>query len=78
MPTVLILGPYRFFFYSGDGKEPRHIHVERDRKVAKFWLDPVVLESSGGLSPREINRIHRLVVTHRGELIDAWDAYFGG
>ncbi len=77
MPTVMILGPYRFFFYSGDGKEPRHIHVERDNRVAKFWLDPVVLESSGGLSPRELNRMHELVVAHQGGLIDAWDAYFG-
>jgi len=23
MPTVLRLGPYRFFFYSADGHEPR-------------------------------------------------------
>ena len=41
MPTVLRVGPYRFFFYSGDGGEPPHIHVERDQYVAKVWLDPV-------------------------------------
>lgn len=43
MPTILRVGPYRFFFYSGDGREPPHIHVERDSGVAKFWLDPVRL-----------------------------------
>lgn len=43
MPTVLRVGPYRFFFYSGDGGEPPHIHVERDQYVAKVWLDPVRL-----------------------------------
>lgn len=42
-PTVLRSGPYRFFFYASDGGEPRHIHVERNEKVAKFWLDPVRL-----------------------------------
>ena len=78
MPTVMIIGPYRFFFYSSDGGEPRHIHVQRDQDVAKFWLDPVVLQNSGGFSRREINRIHDLVVAHQGELIDAWDEYFGG
>ena len=52
--------------------------MERDDKVAKFWLDPVVLQVSGGFSPREINRIHDLVIAHQGELIDAWDKYFGG
>jgi hypothetical protein len=48
MPTVLRVGPYRFFFYSGDGGEPPHIHVEHDDHVAKLWLDPVRLARSGG------------------------------
>ena len=26
------------FFYSGDGDEPMHVHVERDNHVAKFGL----------------------------------------
>jgi len=38
MPSVLRSGPYRFFFYSGDGDEPPHVHVERDDNTAKFWL----------------------------------------
>jgi hypothetical protein len=77
MPTILVIGPYRFFFYSSDGSEPRHIHVEREDKVAKFWLNPVMLQSSGGFSPLEINRIHRLVAIHQKELSHAWDKYFG-
>jgi hypothetical protein len=40
MPTALRLGPYRFFFYAGDADEPPHVHVERDKDKAKFWLDP--------------------------------------
>ncbi len=31
MPTVFRSGPYRFFFYSNEGSEPPHIHVQRDR-----------------------------------------------
>jgi hypothetical protein len=38
MPTVLRIGPYRFFFYAGEKDEPAHIHVEREDKVAKFGL----------------------------------------
>jgi hypothetical protein len=41
MPTILNIGPYRFFFYAGDRNESAHIHVERDHNIAKFWLDPV-------------------------------------
>jgi hypothetical protein len=40
MPTVARIGPYRFFFYSSENREPPHIHVEDDEKVAKYWLDP--------------------------------------
>jgi hypothetical protein len=38
-----IPGPYRFFFYSFDCNEPKHVHVRRERNVSKFWLDPVAL-----------------------------------
>ncbi|WHZ29800.1 MAG: hypothetical protein OJF51_004602 [Nitrospira sp.] len=49
MPTVLRVGPYRFFFYAGDRDELPHIHIEREDKVAKFWLDPIRLQGSGGV-----------------------------
>lgn len=40
MPTVKgIEGPYRFFFFSFDCNEPPHIHVQRERQLAKFWLE---------------------------------------
>lgn len=76
MPTVLRSGPYRFFFYSGDGDEPPHVHVERDDNTAKFWLSPVRLQSSGGFKPPEVRRIQRRVERHREELQRSWDAYF--
>ena len=41
VPTVLVSGPYRFFYYMADSAEPAHVHVERDGAEAKFWLDPV-------------------------------------
>jgi len=78
MPTVLRLGPYRFFFYAGDRDEPRNVHIERDDRIAKFWLEPIRLQSSGGLSRVEIARIERLVSDHREVLMEAWDEYFGG
>ena len=61
MPTVFRSGPYRFFFYASDRDEPSHIHVERDDNVAKVWLDPVRLHSSGGFTRIEIGQIEKLV-----------------
>jgi hypothetical protein len=43
MPTVLRVGPYRFYFYSHEPNESSHIHVDRDDKSAKFWVNPVSL-----------------------------------
>jgi hypothetical protein len=77
MPTVLRLGPYRFFFYAGDRDEPPHPHVERDSHVAKFWLAPVSLERSGGFGRNELSRIGRLVEENERRLIESWDEYFG-
>lgn len=77
MPSVLRIGAYRFFFYAGDSDEPPHIHVERDDCCAKFWLDPVRLQNSGGFSRSEINRIQRHVEENRESLLRRWNEYFG-
>ena len=78
MPTVLRSGPYRFFFYAGDRDEPPHIHIERDDDKAKFWLEPVRLQNSGGFSRTEINRIHKLVEENLDDLLRSWNEYFNG
>ncbi len=77
MPTVVRVGPYRFFFYAGDRGEPIHIHVERDDNVVKYWLDPVRLQTSGGFGSAELRRIQRIVEENRENLIEAWHEYFG-
>lgn len=76
MPTLLRWGPYRFFFYSGDGTERPHVHIQRDTKVAKFWLQPVLMENSGGFSPSELQDIKRLVVEHAVGFLERWNEFF--
>lgn len=76
MPTVLQVGPYSFIFFSSDRGEPSHIHVKRDKQIAKFWLDPVSLEKNRGFKEHELNQIARLVEEHRTVLLDAWHDYF--
>ena len=76
MPTVLIIGPYRFFFYSGDQDEPPHIHVERDNHKAKFWLQPVRLQNSGRFKRKELNRIQELIEENQVRFLEEWYEYF--
>src|SRR4030042_5151069 len=65
MPRVIRIGPYRFFFYSNEGVEPPHIHVEREERLAKFWLKPVALARSGRFNAHELRKIERLIVTNQ-------------
>ncbi len=76
MPTILRAGPYRFFFYAGDREEPVHVHVERDDNFAKFWLDPIRLQSSGGFRRPEITRILKIIEERQLEIVEAWNEYF--
>ena len=76
MPTLLTVGPYRFFCYPGDHNEPPHIHVERDREGAKFWLQPVRLQSNQGFSRTEINRIQKLIQENQEQLLAGWNDFF--
>ena len=60
MPSIKSLpGPHRFFFYSFDCNEPMHVHVQREKMVCKFWLEPVELARSAGFSRRELGQIMR-------------------
>lgn len=77
MPTALRSGPYRFFFYAGDRHEPPHIHVERDGRMAKFWLDPVKFHSSNSFTGSELREIQRLVQLNVVILLESWHDYFG-
>jgi hypothetical protein len=77
MPTVLRIEGYRFFFYSLEGLEPPHIHVERGDEVAKYWLNPVSLAQSRGCRSHELNRLRAMVIEHRMEFLEAWNAHFG-
>jgi hypothetical protein len=77
MPTVLRIGPYRFFFVSLDYGEPPHIHVQRENQVAKFWLDPVVLQRAGGFRSIELNKVAQLVQENRDYLMERWYEFFG-
>jgi hypothetical protein len=78
MPTVLRVGPYRFYFYSHDlASEPPHIHVDRDELSVKFWLRTVALARNLGFSASELRRIERIVSEHQAELLERWHEEYG-
>ncbi|MHB2156494.1 DUF4160 domain-containing protein [Calditrichota bacterium GD2] len=76
MPTILRDGPYRFFFYSSDGNEPVHVHVERENKIIKIWLDPVRVCNNFGFNRSELYKILKLVEQHEEKIKEAWHEFF--
>ena len=79
MPTALRIGPYRFYFYSYDCAEPRHMHVDRANRSAKFWPDPnVSLAENYGYNRRELRCLERITRENLERLRNEWDAFCGG
>ncbi len=77
MPTILRIGPYRFFFYSNERGEPPHIHVQHERFLAKFWLNPVALAGSRHFSSHELRTIQKHVDENQQIFMEAWNEHIG-
>ncbi|MDE2886815.1 MAG: DUF4160 domain-containing protein [Gemmatimonadota bacterium] len=78
MPTIRdITGPYRFFFFSFDCNEPKHVHVQREKRICKFWLEPISLCKNQGFSPHELNRIRRAIRANVFLILENWDEHCG-
>jgi hypothetical protein len=77
MPTVLRIKGHRFFFFSNEGNEPPHIHIETADKYAKFWINPIVLATSIGYNSKELREIHQIIEEYKNLFEEKWHEYFG-
>jgi hypothetical protein len=76
MPTIMRVGPYRFFFFSNEGQEPPHVHVKSGSDEAKLWLSPVEIAVNYGFNSRQLNNIRKLVKENREDFLEAWNEHF--
>ena len=76
MPTILRIKGYRFFFFSLEGCEPAHVHIEKGDKIAKFWLRPVNLASSSGFRSHELTEMRAIVIKHSEKFLEKWNEHF--
>ena len=76
MPTILVVGSYRFFFYSSDADEPVHVHVQSGDCSAKFWVNPARLQSSKGFNQRQLGELLKIVEKHSTLFERKWHEYF--
>lgn len=76
MPSILNTKGYRFFFFSLEGNEPPHVHVEHGDKLAKLWLNPVKLADSYGFRFHELTKLRALVIKHCHLFLEKWYEFF--
>ena len=79
MPKVFSWRGYRFHFFSneGDPLEPCHIHVQKDKNRAKFWIEPYIyLDYNYGFTSQELNRFRKLIEENEELIRSKWDEYF--
>jgi hypothetical protein len=77
MPTVLNIDGFRVFFYSNEGTEPAHVHVEKAGAECKWWLRPLDLVWNDGFKRPQLTAIRTILEEHLEELLEAWDEHFG-
>ena len=77
MPTILRIKGYRFYFFSNEGFEPKHIHIEKADASGKMWLEPSVeAEYFYGFTVKELKEVKEIVSENLELLKNAWDEYF--
>jgi hypothetical protein len=77
VPTVLRWAGYRFYFFSNEGYEPPHIHVDKGGNSVKFWLRPVRLARNFGFGHSELGVIEQKVQEQEARFFGKWNEYFG-
>ncbi|NUQ41666.1 MAG: DUF4160 domain-containing protein [Calditrichaceae bacterium] len=75
-PRVFFEGPYWLYFYASDHKEPVHVHVSRDDKEVKIWLETFEVAFNRKFSQKEIRDIIRIIERRRQEIEDKWNDFF--
>ncbi len=76
MPTIKRIGPHRFFFFSNEGGEPPHVHVETAENAAKFWLNPIGMAWSAGYNSKQLRQLRELISENVQEFEQQWYEHF--
>jgi hypothetical protein len=76
MPTILIIGKFRFFFNSREELR-MHVHISTTEGTAKFWLEPIIsLADYYNLSTKDLIEIKQITEDKKDEFIGAWQRHF--
>ena len=78
-PTIHREKGYRFSFYSWEGNEEPHVHVEKGGGYAKLWLSSdgkVTWAYSDGFGPRQQSEIEEIATARLARFLEEWHEHF--
>lgn len=66
---------YSFFIKSNEGPRP-HVHVRKDGKVSKFWVDTLELKSAGDMNRKELKEAQKHVAANQKEFLEQYKEHW--
>ncbi|MDR0547103.1 MAG: DUF4160 domain-containing protein [Dysgonamonadaceae bacterium] len=76
-PLFLNEKGYRFFTWSKE-EERKHIHILKEEKQCKYWLEPFIeLAENQGFKVHELNEIQKIIAKNETEFNERWFKHFG-
>lgn len=72
MPTILSKNGFRFFFYTGEGNEPAHIHIIGRGGEMKVWLNPIQVSNVYSMSSKDQKEVLRITKDNAKLFIEKW------
>ena len=54
-----------------------HMHVSKDNKICKFWIEPVSLAKYYGFSSKELNTIYKQIRLKNNLIKNCWHEHCG-
>lgn len=60
------------YFVEFDLAERPHVHIEKEGKTAKYWIDRLELFDAGRFKGHELTKIEKLLKRRRRYLLELW------
>ncbi len=76
MPNIFRKLGFRFFFYSDEGNEPPHVHVEKGKGRGKYWIEPVEKTYMFNFKKQEEKQVDKIVHQEQETFKKKWYEFF--
>lgn len=83
MPNLFSFNGFTVYFWSNEGNEPIHVHVQKGKHTAastKFWLlsdgSCSLVNNKAQLSSKQIKLLEKFITVNFKEICAAWKKFF--